>query len=149
MFFVSQRLPGTEESATVTIDNVCPEYKAGLLSILTFSWMGSLARTGYRAPLTFDDMWSLPPYDNVNKIHARFRKAWLRRQSWRRKPSLVWTIWDTVGYLFLAALPLKLITDLSQFIAPVFIKLILDIVGGRDTKMGYIYSGKIATNFCL
>lgn len=146
-YLVLQQLPGTDESASVALGNTCPEYKAGFLSILTFSWIGPLARTGYRAPLTFDDMWSLPPYDDVDRVHSRFRKAWSRRQSGQKKPSLLWTIWRTVGHLFLAALPLKLITDLSQFVAPVFIKLLLDVVDNGDTTSGYIYSGELAV--CL
>ena len=125
------------------MDNVCPEYTAGWLSILTFSWIGPLARTGYRAPLTFSDIWSIPPYDDVEKIHARFRSAWEKQISSRKKPSLVWTIVHTVGYLFLAAIPLKLVTDLSQFIAPIFINLLLKVVDEEDTTKGYIYSGEL------
>ncbi|CAD7704333.1 unnamed protein product, partial [Ostreobium quekettii] len=137
-----EALVGADEVASVSIGNVCPEYKASFFSILTFSWMGSLARTGYKAPLTLDDMWSLPPYDLVDGNHAKFKTAW-SKETRKREPSLTRALFHTVGYLILAAIPLKLITDLAQFIPPKLIKLMLhlDFSQPGATTKGYIYSG--------
>lgn len=41
-------------------DDPCPEPSAGLLSRLSFTWMRPLLVKGYRAPLRFEDVWSLP-----------------------------------------------------------------------------------------
>jgi len=42
---------------------VCPEWGAGVLSSLTFSWLSPLIRKGYKAPLQDKDIWTLPPTD--------------------------------------------------------------------------------------
>jgi hypothetical protein len=42
---------------------VCPEWGAGLMSTLTFSWLSPLIRKGYKTPLQDKDIWSLPPTD--------------------------------------------------------------------------------------
>jgi hypothetical protein len=43
--------------------DVCPEWRAGLWSRLTFGWLSPLIKRGYKAPLTEADLWSLPPTD--------------------------------------------------------------------------------------
>jgi hypothetical protein len=42
---------------------VCPEWGAGLMSTLTFSWLSPLIKQGYKTPLQDKDIWSLPPTD--------------------------------------------------------------------------------------
>eukprot|EP00803_Ostreobium_quekettii_P010076 evm.model.scf_1807.1 EVM.evm.TU.scf_1807.1 scf_1807:280-13061(-) len=145
-----EALAGADEVASVSIGNVCPEYRASIFSLLTFSWMGSLARTGYKAPLTFDDMWSLPPYDLVDRNHARFKAAWATETK-KKQPSLTRAMFDTAGYLVLAAIPLKLITDLAQFVSPVFINLLLDLNFSEPgaTTRGYVYSGLVLVGLII
>lgn len=69
---------------------VCPEVDANILSRLTFSWMGPLMREGYREPLTFDKMWTLPPGDRSAVLDARFLRLWAaERFRHPEHPSLV------------------------------------------------------------
>lgn len=42
---------------------MCPEWGAGVVSSLTFSWLSPLIRKGYKAPLQDKDIWTLPPTD--------------------------------------------------------------------------------------
>ncbi|GFR66633.1 LOW QUALITY PROTEIN: multidrug resistance-associated protein 1 [Elysia marginata] len=64
--------PGTE----------CPETFASFPSRLTFSWLTRLILTGYRKPLTSDDLWRLNPRDSSDIVVTRFARTW--RQIWTR-----------------------------------------------------------------
>ena len=50
-------------------------------------------------------------------------------------------LWRFTRYLILTALPFKLVNDLSQFVAPTFLNLLLDVVSsGRPSSVGYMYA---------
>lgn len=53
---------------------MCPEWNAGILSSLTFTWLSPLIRKGYKTPLQDKDIWSLPPADRYG--------AGLRMSTW-------------------------------------------------------------------
>jgi hypothetical protein len=44
-------------------DIVNPEERAGLFSLLTFSWMNPLLAAGYKAPLIEEDVWKIGKRD--------------------------------------------------------------------------------------
>jgi hypothetical protein len=51
--------------------DVCPEWRAGVWSRLTFGWLSPLIKRGYKAPLTEADLWSLPATDRwVSHPHS-------------------------------------------------------------------------------
>ncbi|GMH44339.1 hypothetical protein BSKO_12273 [Bryopsis sp. KO-2023] len=125
--------------------HVCPEATAGLFSRLTFGWMGPLIRLGYKAPLEDCDVWNLPPGDNSAEINEVYQGHWQTEAKKPRKnnlpPSLVNTMVKTVGYLFLKAIPLKFISDISQLVGPLFLSLLLGVVENDEPKtLGYIYA---------
>lgn len=123
-------------------EDVCPEVRAGPLSRLTFSWMGPLMKRGYRAPLTFADVWRLPPADRSATLDQRFAHFWAaERQRNPENPSLTLVCWQAVSHLFLPAIPVKMISDAAQFVAPVFINLLLSAVSsGAPDRTGYLLS---------
>lgn len=43
------------------------------------------------------------------------------------KPSLAMACWKTVRHLYITALPLKILDDLTPFIGPVFLNLLLKV----------------------
>lgn len=50
-------------------------------------------------------------------------------------------IWRSNKWLFLTALPFKLVNDASQFIGPVFLSLLLGVVSkGQPSSLGYTYA---------
>ena len=50
-------------------------------------------------------------------------------------------LWRFTRYLILTALPFKLVNDLSQFVAPTFLKLLLGVVSsGQPSSVGYMYA---------
>lgn len=50
-------------------------------------------------------------------------------------------LWRFTRYLILTALPFKLVNDLSQFVAPTFLNLLLGVVSsGQPSSVGYMYA---------
>ncbi|KAL3160420.1 hypothetical protein ABBQ32_010743 [Trebouxia sp. C0010 RCD-2024] len=120
---------------------VCPEAKAGIFSIITFGWISNLMRQGYRAPLQFEDIWDLPPDDRVDVLAKRFRPIWKEQLERRGGPSLTSALWKFTRYLILTALPFKLVNDVSQFVGPTFLNLLLGVVSsGQPSSVGYTYA---------
>ena len=50
-------------------------------------------------------------------------------------------LWKFTRYLILTALPFKLVNDLSQFVGPTFLNLLLGVVSsGQPSSLGYMYA---------
>ncbi|KAH9495893.1 Multidrug resistance-associated protein 1 [Bulinus truncatus] len=60
------------------LENECPEMKASFPSRLT------LIFTGYKRPLTSDDLWQLNPRDTSDNVIARFTRSWLTHNKTKR-----------------------------------------------------------------
>lgn len=55
-------------------------------------------------------------------------------------------LWKFTRYLILTALPFKLINDLSQFVGPTFLNLLLGVVSsGQPSSLGYMYAVLMVT----
>ncbi|XP_042505297.1 ABC transporter C family member 3-like isoform X2 [Macadamia integrifolia] len=61
------------QSSSVDGETVTPYANANLLSIFTFSWMGSLLALGYRKTLNLEDVPQLAICDSAKVVFARFR----------------------------------------------------------------------------
>ncbi|KAF6252635.1 hypothetical protein COO60DRAFT_504509 [Scenedesmus sp. NREL 46B-D3] len=118
--------------------DVCPEWTAGVLSRLTFGWVSPLIRRGYKAPLTEADVWSLPPTDRVEVLEQRFHAAWKNQLAAHglQQASLFAACRASVGQLFLAALPYKLINDAAQFVGPLILNRLLSVVAAKAAAAG-------------
>ncbi|KAG1680183.1 hypothetical protein FOA52_000296 [Chlamydomonas sp. UWO 241] len=118
------------------------ETKAGLLSYLTFSWLSPLLVAGYNAPLKHAQIPELCTSDRVGIVSADLARHW-RKEQREATPSLPAACWATTRNLFLAALPFKLVNDLSQFVGPIFINLLLKVIADPAAPMwkGYLYAG--------
>ncbi|MEW5304006.1 MAG: hypothetical protein WDW36_006649 [Sanguina aurantia] len=126
-----------------THEKACPEPSSGLFSRMTFSWMTPMMRAGFLAPLTPLDIWKLPPGDQVQTLQRTFTRYWSRELSkGPSEASLLRACLHTSAPLFLAALPLKLICDASQFVGPFFLSFLLQSLAGpqADAWKGYIYA---------
>ena len=50
-------------------------------------------------------------------------------------------LWKFTRYLILTALPFKLVNDVSQFVGPTFLNLLLGVVSsGQPSSVGYTYA---------
>ncbi|CAL8468910.1 g8451 [Coccomyxa elongata] len=121
-------------------ETICPEATANIFSTITFSWVGGLMKKGYKKPLQFEDMWKLPPQDEVSNIASSFERAW-QRELTKKRPSLLMALWKTTWWLFVSALPFKLVNDGATFIGPIFLNLLLGVVSsGQSYTLGYTYA---------
>eukprot|EP00210_Caulerpa_lentillifera_P008090 g7724.t1 len=138
-----------QETRVLCDGEVCPERHVGLLSVLTFSWMSPLLRQGYKRPLEFDDIWSLDYPDHSRKLSSDFQRHWTKElelgkgrgsKRWDN-PNLFRALKKTIGPLFYQAIPLKLMVDISQFVGPVFLDLLLSSVQDNEPSWrGYTYA---------
>lgn len=61
--------------------NPCPENDASFLSVISFWWLNSMVVTGFKRPLTRDDLWSLMPDDKSSYVVPRFLSEWKKETS--------------------------------------------------------------------
>mmetsp|Transcript_7887 Transcript_7887/g.22525 ORF Transcript_7887/g.22525 Transcript_7887/m.22525 type:complete len:1670 (-) Transcript_7887:66-5075(-) len=120
---------------------ICPEYKAGILSKLTFFWLAPLLRLGYEAPLQSEDIWQVAPPDRVAHMQPTFQDHWKAEVNGRRRTSLLRAMWNSFGYFFKLATPLQVFNDVMQFGGPFFLNRLL-LVTERDqpAALGYMYA---------
>mmetsp|Transcript_13169 Transcript_13169/g.18230 ORF Transcript_13169/g.18230 Transcript_13169/m.18230 type:complete len:1650 (+) Transcript_13169:155-5104(+) len=127
-------------------DIASPEKDADFLSLLTFNWMSSLLRDGYRKPLQSEDIYGLASYDQSKTLSAAWGPVW---EDARRtpNPSLRRAISEVWGWRFWGGGFLKLINDGAQFVGPIFLNLLVSFVGDKDQPAwkGYMYAGLLFT----
>jgi hypothetical protein len=76
-----------------------------------------------------------------NRLHHPDHRYW-EQQLASKSPSLTAALWRTSGGLLIAAVPFKLTCDASQFVAPVFLNLLLaNTASGGPPTLGYVYAG--------
>ncbi|KAG2427456.1 hypothetical protein HXX76_012392 [Chlamydomonas incerta] len=123
---------------------VCPEARAGVWSALTFSWMAPLIQKGYKQPLTTNDIWQLPPGDRVEAVEPVFQRLW-RSELAAHGPAgagLGRACWRLVAGEVLWALPAKALNDASQFVGPLFLNMLLQVLAtGGPAWRGYAAAG--------
>ncbi|KAG0299227.1 hypothetical protein BGZ98_010242 [Dissophora globulifera] len=61
-----------------TTPGVCPEFKASLLSKLTFAWVQPLMSLGSLRPLEKEDLWELTERRRADYVSTLFRQKWAR-----------------------------------------------------------------------
>eukprot|EP00892_Ulva_mutabilis_P008206 jgi/Ulvmu1/5758/UM025_0012.1 len=120
-------------------EKVCPEATAGIFSSITFSWLNPLLRRGHKHALELKDLWQAAPGDRVDNLHTSFTRHWNEQQSSIGGGSLAVACWKTTARLFLVAAPYKILNDASQFVAPVFLNLLLSaIAAGAPVLRSYL-----------
>lgn len=55
---------------------ICPKETASFPSKLTFWWFNTIVWTGYRRPLTMDDLWQIRLTDRARKMFDEFNHFW-------------------------------------------------------------------------
>ncbi|XP_053400561.1 multidrug resistance-associated protein 1-like [Mercenaria mercenaria] len=58
----------------------CPELRSSFLSRITFQWIQPLVVTGYKKPLTEDDMFRLNPLDQSAEVVKKFEYYWKQEE---------------------------------------------------------------------
>nr|KYP56392.1 ABC transporter C family member 3 [Cajanus cajan] len=127
-------------------DSVTPFSNAGIFSILTFSWMGSLIAVGNKKPLDLEDVPQLDPGDSVVGAFPSFREkleaycgganAINSVTTFKLVKALVWSAWK--GILFTAFL--AFLNTLASYVGPYLIDAFVQYLDGRRQyeNQGYV-----------
>nr|AXN55887.1 ABC transporter C family member 2 [Crocus sativus] len=130
----------TEYESLAGEEHICPERHVNLLSKILFSWMTPLMQQGYRKPITERDVWKLDSWDTTETLYSNFQKCWLE-ESKKPKPWLLRALHSSLGGRFWLGGFFKIGNDLSQFVGPTILNLLLQSMQEGDPSWnGYIYA---------
>ncbi|KAI0460447.1 metal resistance protein YCF1 [Xylaria acuta] len=106
----------------------CPVEYATVFSRLTFSWMTTMMKFGYKQFLTEEDLWGLSRESTTRSTGDRFDSAWQYELAHRKKPSLWIALFKAYGGPYLGATIFKFINDLSAFAQPQLLRYLISFV---------------------
>ena len=136
----------------------CPEMSSSFLSRLTFWWYNGMIITGYKRPLTSNDMWGLTKINTSEEIVKKFETTWLphvrKEQTEALRKSLetgekispkvgvlipiMKTFWPTMLFILI----IKFIASLMTFVNPIVLDWLIAFINNKDepTWKGYFYA---------
>ncbi|KAK9088503.1 hypothetical protein Scep_027585 [Stephania cephalantha] len=140
---VDECVENTEYEMLPDGDQICPERHVNIFSKIYFGWMTPLMQQGYKRPITEKDVWKLDTWDQTETLYSKFRGCWLE-ESQKTKPWLLRALNNSIGARFWLGGLFKIGNDLSQFVGPMILNLLLQSMQRGDPAwIGYIYS------FCI
>lgn len=112
----------------------CPVEYATIFSRLTFDWMTPMMKRGYKVFLTENDLWGLAKSDQTKKTGADFGEAWKREMKYRpNAPSLWIALFRAYGGPYAVAAIFKVGNDISQYIQPQLLRLLISFARSYET----------------
>ncbi|KAH9288056.1 hypothetical protein KI387_032173, partial [Taxus chinensis] len=124
-------------------EQVCPERHANFFSGILFDWMTPLMRKGYIRPITEKDVWQLDTWDQTETLYNNFQKCW-EKECAKPKPWLLRALNSSLGGRFWFGGLFKIGNDVSQFVGPVVLGLLLESMQRGDPAwIGYLYAAAI------
>ncbi|KAL4793767.1 P-loop containing nucleoside triphosphate hydrolase protein [Aspergillus venezuelensis] len=94
------------------------EYGASFLSLAYFQWMSPLMKVGYLRPLELQDIWTVNPDREVDRLSARLEDALEKRTNAGAKRPLFWALYDTFRFEFILGGICQLLSSLLMVFAP-------------------------------
>ncbi|OXA39170.1 multidrug resistance-associated protein 1 [Folsomia candida] len=145
---------GVGKKSHMPFEMPCPEKQSSFILKITYSWFDSIAWTGYKRSLNFEDLWDLNKDDRADEQVTTFNMYWdaaveaAKAKSAKSGKSIQVSIvsilfkcyWKT---LCVAGL-MKLLQDLLPFVSPELMKFLVAHVSPQSTEefwKGYLYSG--------
>ncbi|KAJ5153186.1 abc multidrug transporter protein [Penicillium canariense] len=117
-----------------------PEYHAGILSRLTFSWMSSLMFKGYTRPLEVNDIWLVNPDRTTHKLAAELKVNFQSNIDRKSKRPLLRAIWQTFRKDAIIGAAAAFLSSSCQVIMPLVVKYIITFAEeayyGREPPIG-------------
>lgn len=108
-------------------DKECPYNYADIFSVLSFSWITPLMRSGYKHYLTQDDLWDLRDEDTTNVTAEAFKKAW-QKETKRGRPSLWIALFRGFGWPYFEGALIKCCSDILTFLQPQLLRLLIHFI---------------------
>lgn len=129
-FLVEWHWPKRDGQYDALVDEEeCPADYADIFSRLTFSWMTPLMKFGYSNYLTEEDLWALQKSDTSRASGGAFETAWQYELEHRKHPSMWLALFRAYGGPYALAGCFKIMNDVSQFIQPQLLRLLITFVG--------------------
>ncbi|KAK7571720.1 hypothetical protein V3481_018928 [Fusarium oxysporum f. sp. vasinfectum] len=105
---------------------VSAEYRAGLLSRLTFQWIAPLMMVGYRRPLEHNDLWLVNPDRACDVMVERLQTSFNRRREAGYPRPLLGALFDTFRVEFIVGGLCQLIASVIQSVAPFVLRYLIN-----------------------
>ena len=105
---------------------VCPEYKASLVSRITFQWMQPLMATGYKRPLEKNDIWSVNPDRSAEVLIERLNASFAKRLEQGGDKPLLMAMFDTFKREFIIGGLCQLSASVIQAVAPFVLRYLIN-----------------------
>ncbi|XP_021964848.1 multidrug resistance-associated protein 1 isoform X1 [Folsomia candida] len=145
---------GVGKKSPMPFETPCPEKESSFISKITYSWFDSIAWTGYKRPLNFEDLWDLNKDDRADEQVPIFMKYWdaavetakanITKTGKAIQVSIVSILFKCYWKTLCVAGLMKLLQDLLPFISPELMKFLVAHVAPQSTEeswKGYLYSG--------
>ncbi|KAL4933213.1 ATP-binding cassette transporter YOR1 [Aspergillus undulatus] len=97
---------------------VSREHGASFVSLATFQWMAPLMKVGYLRPLELQDIWTVNPDREVDRLSKRLEDALEKRTTAGSKRPLFWALYDTFRFEFVLGGICQLLSSLLMVFAP-------------------------------
>lgn len=115
-------------------DDECPVEYATVFSKLTFSWMTPMMRHGYKVFLSEGDLWGLAKDDQTKQTGEALENAWEHELKHRpNSPSLWLALFRAYGGPYMVAAIFKVGNDVSQYIQPQLLRLLIAFVASYNS----------------
>lgn len=134
-----------EEEEEAGCLKVTPYNEAGLLSLLTLSWLNPLLSIGVRKPLELKDIPLLAPKDRSKTNYKLLNINWekLKAENPLNQPSLAWAIFKSFWKEAACNAIFAGVNTLVSYVGPYLISYFVDYLGGKETfsHEGYVLAG--------
>ena len=118
--FKSKHLPPVPEERLSS-----REHSAHFFSRLTFQWISPLMSVGYQRPLETNDVWSVNPDREVDKMSERLKSFLKKRNEAGSKRPLTMALYDTFKKEFIIGGACQLTAALCQVMSPFVMKYLI------------------------
>ena len=108
-------------------EDECPIEYADIFSILTFSWMTSMMKYGYKEYLTQDDLWNLRRMDTTKVTGDILEQTWADELE-KKRPSLWMALFRGFGGPYFWGSVIKTFSDTLSFVQPQLLRLLISFV---------------------
>ncbi|KAL4866980.1 hypothetical protein BDV12DRAFT_128663 [Aspergillus spectabilis] len=108
-----QKIPPVPEQRSVS-----KEYGASFLSLVSFQWMSPLMKTGYLRPLELQDIWTVNPDREVERLSKRLEESLEQRINAGVKQPLLWALYDAFRFEFLLGGICQLVSSVLMVLTP-------------------------------
>jgi hypothetical protein len=125
LVFILELLEKEVEYSEIGDGNISPEDSYNIFGKITFYWMDSLMKLGYKKVLKVQDLWELRKQDTAEENSEKFSDAWTQELS-KKKPSLLKATFKAYGLMFLSAAFYKLVQDILGFVQPQLLKKMME-----------------------